>query len=170
MWRGNRQPTFILLTTSIPENDHRAPLTNPREHSYISSTPETLSNHYGFSLQIPSVIYESIPRTIALRFWVSPVVSLCRRVPDQSHQLLYYLPTMPVDLSIGTKMGANALDLARAAQMAVQPLKDDATNMAIRINIAAERIAQVAKNLEKFVYTVPIPQFPAAMPTTMRVD
>lgn len=77
---------------------------------------------------------------------------------------------MPVDLSIGTKMGANALDLARAAQMAVQPLKDDATNMAIRINIAAERIAQVAKNLEKFVYTVPIPQFPAAMPTTMRVD
>lgn len=77
---------------------------------------------------------------------------------------------MPVDLSISTKMAANALDLARAAQQAVIPLKEDATNMAIRINIAAERIAQVAKNLEKFVYTVPVPYFPTAMPTTMKAS
>ena len=72
---------------------------------------------------------------------------------------------MPVDLSISSKMAANALDLAQAAQFAVRPLKEDATNMAIRINIAAEKIAQLAKNLEKFVYTVPVPHFPAAIPT-----
>ncbi|CAD7927194.1 unnamed protein product [Amoebophrya sp. A120] len=72
---------------------------------------------------------------------------------------------MPVDLSISTKMAANALDLAQAAQWAVKPLKEDATNLAIRINLAAEKIAQVAKNLEKFVYTVPVPHFPSAIPT-----
>ncbi|CAD7938384.1 unnamed protein product [Amoebophrya sp. A25] len=71
---------------------------------------------------------------------------------------------MPVDLSISSKMAANALDLAQAAQFAVRPLKEDATNMAIRINIAAEKIAQLAKNLEKFVYTVPVPHFPASLP------
>mmetsp|Transcript_20982 Transcript_20982/g.53005 ORF Transcript_20982/g.53005 Transcript_20982/m.53005 type:complete len:173 (-) Transcript_20982:356-874(-) len=72
---------------------------------------------------------------------------------------------MPVDLSISTKMAANALDLAQAAQWAVKPLKEDATNMAIRINLAAEKIQKLAKNLEKFVYTVPVPHFPTALPT-----